>query len=97
MSAPGFRQALALLLDREQATESLASDSDAAYTVLSPANESWFDADEVTTPAEIVNDPGVQLPSPNMFDILYDFEDGPVYGGGPTPSRGRPLTCSPIR
>ncbi len=45
MSAPGFRQALALLLDREQATESLASDSDAAYTVLSPANESWFDAE----------------------------------------------------
>ncbi len=45
MAAPGFRQALALLLDREQATASLANDSDAAYTVLTPANEAWFDDD----------------------------------------------------
>ncbi len=43
MAAPGFRQALALLLDREQASANVAPGSEAAYTVLSPANEAWFD------------------------------------------------------
>ncbi|HEY4606492.1 MAG TPA: ABC transporter substrate-binding protein, partial [Acidimicrobiia bacterium] len=43
MSDLEFRQAVALLLDREAVTESLVPDASAAYTMLTPANEAWFD------------------------------------------------------
>jgi ABC-type transport system substrate-binding protein len=46
MAASGFRKALALLLDREQATASVAPGSEPAYTMLSPANEAWFDEEK---------------------------------------------------
>lgn len=45
MSDPSFRQALALLLDRQNATETVVPDGTAAYTLISPANRSWFDPD----------------------------------------------------
>ena len=45
MAASGFRQALALLVDREQATVAVVPGSEPAYTVLSPANETWFDVE----------------------------------------------------
>jgi peptide/nickel transport system substrate-binding protein len=50
MSAPSFRKAIALLLDREAATESLVPGASAAYTMLSAANKTWFveeEADEI--------------------------------------------------
>jgi peptide/nickel transport system substrate-binding protein len=50
MSDPGFRRAIALLLDREAATESLVPDASAAYTMLSAANKTWFlqeEADDI--------------------------------------------------
>ncbi len=43
MSSPGFRHALALLLDRKSVTESVVPGASAAYTLISPANRSWFD------------------------------------------------------
>ncbi|MGH8916690.1 MAG: ABC transporter substrate-binding protein [Acidimicrobiia bacterium] len=46
MSAPAFRQALSLLLDREAATQSVVPDASAAYTMLSPANVQWFDPEQ---------------------------------------------------
>jgi peptide/nickel transport system substrate-binding protein len=48
MSAPSFRKAVALLLDREAATESLVPEASAAYTMLSAANKTWF-LDEAAT------------------------------------------------
>jgi ABC-type transport system substrate-binding protein len=53
MSAPAFRQAVALLLDREAATESVVPDAAAAYTMLSAANKQWFDQDKATAVAGI--------------------------------------------
>jgi ABC-type transport system substrate-binding protein len=52
MSDPAFRQAVALLLDREAATESFAPDASAAYTVLTAANETWFDQKQAEAIAE---------------------------------------------
>jgi len=45
MSEPAFRQSLALLLDREAIAEAILPGGEAAYTMLSPANEPWFDQD----------------------------------------------------
>jgi peptide/nickel transport system substrate-binding protein len=42
MSAPAFRRAVALLLDREAATRTLVPEASAAYTMLSAANKTWF-------------------------------------------------------
>ncbi len=52
MSTPAFRQAVALLLDREAATESVVPGAAAAYTMLSAANKQWFDEDKATAIAE---------------------------------------------
>jgi ABC-type transport system substrate-binding protein len=43
MAAAGFRKAVALLLDREQATANVVPGSEPAYSLLSPANDAWFD------------------------------------------------------
>ncbi|HEX6147292.1 MAG TPA: ABC transporter substrate-binding protein [Acidimicrobiia bacterium] len=43
MSEPAFRRSLALLLDREDIADDLLPGGEAAYTMLSPANEPWFD------------------------------------------------------
>lgn len=43
MSEPAFRRATALLLDVGGAATSLVPDASAAYSMLSPANKSWFD------------------------------------------------------
>jgi peptide/nickel transport system substrate-binding protein len=48
MSEPAFRQALALLLDREAVTETLVPSATAAYTMLSAANTSWFDEEKAS-------------------------------------------------
>lgn len=53
MSEPAFRQATALLLDLEGATESLVPDASAAYTMLSPANRSWFDQTAASSVAQL--------------------------------------------
>lgn len=53
MSAPAFRQAVALLLDRQAATESVVPDAAAAYTMLTPANKQWFEEDKSAAVAEI--------------------------------------------
>jgi ABC-type transport system substrate-binding protein len=45
MSESAFRQSLALLLDREAIADDLLPGGEAAYTMLSPANEPWFDQD----------------------------------------------------
>jgi ABC-type transport system substrate-binding protein len=45
MSEPAFRRSLALLLDREAIADELLPGGEAAYTMLSPANEPWFDPD----------------------------------------------------
>lgn len=52
MSEPAFRQSLALLLDREAVTESLLPEAEAAYTMLSSANLSWFDEEQASSIAE---------------------------------------------
>ena len=46
MSDPAFRQAIASLIDLSATTRSLVPDASAAFTLISPANRSWFD-DEV--------------------------------------------------
>ena len=43
MSSEPFRDALGLLLDRESNAANLVPGASAAYTVLSPANNVWFD------------------------------------------------------
>ena len=43
MSEPAFRHSLALLLDRDALAEELLPGGEAAYTMLSPANQPWFD------------------------------------------------------
>ncbi len=43
MASDPFRKALALLLDRQQTAARFAPGSDAAFTVISPFNETWFD------------------------------------------------------
>lgn len=45
MSDPSFRSSLALLLDKEQLTETLLPGAEPAYTLVSPANQTWFDQD----------------------------------------------------
>jgi ABC-type transport system substrate-binding protein len=53
MSNPGFRQAVALLVDREAATQTLVPDASAAYTMLTAANRTWYDDDAATAIAGI--------------------------------------------
>jgi peptide/nickel transport system substrate-binding protein len=43
MSAIEFRQAVALLLDKESINEDLVPGADSAYTVISPSNPVWYD------------------------------------------------------
>ena len=43
MASGQFRQALALLLDRQQTATRFAPGSDPAFTMMSPFNETWFD------------------------------------------------------
>jgi ABC-type transport system substrate-binding protein len=43
MASGQFRQALALLLDRQSTASRFAPGSGAAYTMISPFNETWFD------------------------------------------------------
>ena len=43
MASAQFRRALALLLDRQQTAARFAPGSDAAFTMMSPFNETWFD------------------------------------------------------
>jgi ABC-type transport system substrate-binding protein len=53
MSAPAFRQAVALLLDREAATKSVVPDAAPAYTLLSAANKQWFEKDKAMAVTEM--------------------------------------------
>jgi ABC-type transport system substrate-binding protein len=43
MASEPFREALALLLDRQQTAARFAPGSDPAFTLMSPFNETWFD------------------------------------------------------
>ncbi len=56
MSERRFRQALALLLDREAATESLVPDASVAYTMLSAANRTWYDRVQASAIARTYSD-----------------------------------------
>lgn len=52
MSAPGFRQALGLLIDRSELVPTLTPGADPAYTMMAPGNTRWFDpsaAGEIAT------------------------------------------------
>jgi ABC-type transport system substrate-binding protein len=53
MSEPAYRRSLALLLDRDNAAETLLDGGAAAYTVLSPANSRWFDQERAGSIADI--------------------------------------------
>ncbi len=53
MAAHGFREAVALLVDREAAVAQVAPGSDAAYTLLPPANTTWQNEDEAETIADL--------------------------------------------
>jgi len=48
MSSDYFRKALALLLDREQTAARFVPDSDPAFTMMSPSNDTWFDESVAT-------------------------------------------------
>ena len=48
MASAQFRQALALLLDRQETAARFAPGSDAAFTMMSPFNETWFDESVAT-------------------------------------------------
>lgn len=56
MADPAFRRGLALLVDRETATRSLLPDAEAAYTMISPANSTWFDDGEAAAIAAAYGD-----------------------------------------
>ncbi|MGH8952205.1 MAG: ABC transporter substrate-binding protein, partial [Acidimicrobiia bacterium] len=53
MSEPAFRHGLALLLDRDDVTQTLLPEATPAYTVLSEANARWFDEASASSIAEI--------------------------------------------
>jgi len=53
MSEPAFRQAVALLLDLRAASVSLVPDASAAYTLITPANKSWFDEPSASAVARL--------------------------------------------
>jgi ABC-type transport system substrate-binding protein len=53
MSDPAFRQATALLLDLDGAIDSIVADGSAARSLLSPANQSWFDEASALAVAEM--------------------------------------------
>ncbi|HET7847183.1 MAG TPA: ABC transporter substrate-binding protein, partial [Acidimicrobiia bacterium] len=48
MSSAPFREALALLLDRQQTAARVAPGADPAFTMISPFNETWFDEEAAT-------------------------------------------------
>ncbi len=85
MSAPGFRQALALLLDREQATASVVPGSEAAYTVLSPANEVWFDeerARQIASGFEGTLDSRLEVALATLRSAGYTWAREPAFADG---------------
>jgi ABC-type transport system substrate-binding protein len=53
MSEPAYRRALALLLDRDNAAQTLLDGGAAAYTMLSPANSRWFYPERAGTVADL--------------------------------------------
>lgn len=48
MASAPFREALALLLDRQQTAARVAPGADPAFTMISPFNETWFDEEAAT-------------------------------------------------
>jgi ABC-type transport system substrate-binding protein len=52
MSDKAFRNALALLVDREELAERVAPGASAAYAFVSPANQAWYDTTKADAIAE---------------------------------------------
>jgi ABC-type transport system substrate-binding protein len=81
MSQPQFRNGLALLLDRGTVTETLSQEAEAAYTMLSPANKSWFDQEQ----AEAISAPYARSLEDRLGMALAGLEQA-GYGWDSRPS-----------
>jgi ABC-type transport system substrate-binding protein len=70
MSKTEFRQSLALLLDKGWATETVVPDAEAAYTMLSSANVTWFDQGEAAS----ISDPYARTLESRVSDAISGLE-----------------------
>jgi peptide/nickel transport system substrate-binding protein len=99
MSEPAFRRSLALLLDRGSVTEALAPEADTAYTMLSSANVSWFDAeraDKISAPYTKELNQRVNAAVTALEQAGYTWETRPtVVDGAMTPGTGLAIDGRP--
>lgn len=99
MSRPEFRRSLALLLDRGSVTESIIQEADAAYTMLSAANTSWFDdqqAGEILAPYTRSLDERLNEALSGLLQAGYAWQTPPaVTNGAITPGSGLTVGGAP--
>ena len=92
MSDPAFRHSLALLLDRDDVTQTLLPEAAPAYTVLSAANVRWFDEASASSIAEPYGgdlDRRVADAISALVGAGYTWETAPaVVDGALAPGRG---------
>ena len=85
MSEPAFRQSLALLLEREAIADELLPGGEAAYTMLSPANEPWFDQNRAESIAAPYRE-GIALRLESALSLLqsagYEWDTPPTLVDG---------------
>lgn len=92
MTRPAFRTALALLLDRETAAETLVPGALPAYTLLTPANPAWFDpeaAEAIAAPYRAPLEMRLERALAALGEAGYAWETAPALVDGVlTPGAG---------